>query len=188
MKTIQELEQYAKENYIPIARKDFVTFFKKMVIERNYHDILEIGSAIAYTSIQLAALPDVYVTTIEHNEKRYQQSLANIRNFHLEDKITILLDDAENVFLSLKYDVIFIDAAKTKNQLFFQKFCKNLKENGVIIIDNMRLDDFKKYVSPKKAQFYDKVNEDLRNFLNQLMDYKVQYFDIGDGIAFIEKI
>lgn len=187
MKSIESIEKFAQENYVPIARKDFVDYLKNLVIKRNYHEVLEIGSAIAYTSINLALLKDVYVTTIEHNQKRYNKSIENITDFNLNDKIRIIFDDAENVFLSLKYDVIFIDAAKRKNQLFFDKFKSNLNDNGVIIIDNMRLDDFKKYVSPKKAKFYDNVNEELRKYLESQDDFKITYLDLGDGIVLIEK-
>ena len=66
MKTFEEIEKYAKEKFVPIARKDFVEFFKNLIIENNYHEILEIGSAIGYTTIHLALLENVYVTTIEY--------------------------------------------------------------------------------------------------------------------------
>ena len=39
MKTIEELEQYAVEHYIPIARKDLVAFLIKLVNENNYKKI-----------------------------------------------------------------------------------------------------------------------------------------------------
>ena len=91
-----------------------------------------------------------------------------------------------NLFLSSKFDVIFIDAAKAKNILFFEKYKVNLKENGLIIIDNIDLKDFKKNVSPKKARFYEgKINE-LKDYLASLSDFEVSYEDIGDGIAILK--
>ncbi len=188
MKTIEEMEIFAKENFIPIARKDFITFLKDLIIKRKYHNILEIGSAIGYTAISLALLDDVYVTTIEHDLQRYQQCMVNITDFSLNSKINAIYDDALKVSLSSKYDVIFIDAAKAKNILFFEKFQNNLEDNGVIIIDNMNLNDFKKVASLKKIAFYENKIFELKEYLNNLKKFKVSYLDIGDGIAFIEKV
>ena len=83
--------------------------------------------------------------------------------------------------------MIFIDAAKAKNIKFFEKYEVNLKENGIIIIDNIDLNDFKKNVSPKKARFYEgKINE-LKDYLASLSQYEVSYDDIGDGIAILKR-
>ena len=187
MKTFKEIEEYAAKNFVPIARKDFVEFFKDLIIKNNFHDILEIGSAIGYTTVNLALLENVYVTTIEYNDARYELCMENIKDFNVEDKVLAIHDDALNVFISQKFDVIFIDAAKAKNIKFFEKYEINLKENGIIIIDNIELNDFKKNVSPKKAKFYEgKINE-LNEYLASLTNYDVCYSEIGDGIAILKK-
>ena len=186
MKTLKEIEEYAAKNFVPIARKDFVEYFKELIINNSYHDILEIGSAIGYTTVNLAQLDGVYVTTIEYNDARYELCVENINDFNLQDKVIAIHDDALQVFLSSKFDVIFIDAAKAKNILFFEKYKVNLKENGLIIIDNIELKDFKKNVSPKKARFYEgKINE-LKEYLANLKDFEVTYKDVGDGIAILK--
>ena len=87
MKTFLEIEEYAKKHFVPIARKDFVEYFKNLIIENNYTDILEIGSAIGYTTVNLALLENVYVTTIEYNTERYNLCLENIKDFNVEDKV-----------------------------------------------------------------------------------------------------
>ena len=187
MKTFKEIEEYAAKNFVPIARIDFVEFFKDLIIKNNFHDILEIGSAIGYTTVNLALLENVYVTTIEYNDARYELCMENIKDFNVEDKVLAIHDDALNVFISQKFDVIFIDAAKAKNIKFFEKYEINLKENGIIIIDNIELNDFKKNVSPKKAKFYEgKINE-LKEYLASLTNYDVCYSEIGDGIAILKK-
>ncbi len=187
MKTLQEMEEYAKEHFVPIARKDFIEFLKSFILQNHYHDILEIGSAIGYSAIQLALLNDVYVTTIEQDDKRFAICLQNIYDFHLENKIQAIHDDALSVFISQKYDVIFIDAAKAKNILFFDKYKVNLRNNGIIIIDNMELKDFKKMVQPKKAKFYEEKINELKEYLASLVDFDVTYLDIGDGIALLKR-
>ena len=113
--------------------------------------------------------------------------MENIKDFNVENKVVAIHDDALEVFISQKFDVIFIDAAKAKNIKFFEKYSVNLKENGLIIIDNIELNDFKKNVSPKKAKFYEgKINE-LKEYLANLSDYNVSYLQIGDGIAVLKR-
>ena len=65
---------------------------------------------------------DVHVTTIERDETRYLEALKNIKKCHLEDRITLIFNDALNVELEDNYDLIFIDAAKGKNKEFFNHF------------------------------------------------------------------
>ena len=108
MKTFEEIEQYAKDNFVPIARKDFVAFLQKLVVDNNYTDILEIGSAIGYTTINLALLDNVYVTTIEHDLNRYDLCIENIKDFNVENKVSAINDDALTVFISQKFDLIFV--------------------------------------------------------------------------------
>ena len=79
MKTFKEIEEYAAKNFVPIARKDFVEYFKELIIKNNYHDILEIGSAIGYTTVNLALLENVYVTTIEYNDARYELCMETLK-------------------------------------------------------------------------------------------------------------
>lgn len=187
MKTFKEIEDYATLNYIPIARKDFVDFLIELIKERNYHDVLEIGSAIGYTTTKLALLDGVYVTTIEYDKERYDMCLENIKDFQVEDKVNAINDDALNVFISLKFDVIFIDAAKAKNIKFFEKYEHNLKDNGIIIIDNMNMLDFKKHASPKKIAFYEGKIQELKDYLSSRDEYITTYSDVGDGIAMVCK-
>lgn len=187
MDILVKIKKYALDNHVPIARDEFVEFVCDFIKKNNYTSVLEIGTAIAYTAISLALLENVYVTTIEHDEKRFCEAEKNIKEAALEDKITLIFDDAQNVFLSLKYDLIFIDAAKMKNQLFFDKFSNNLSEGGTIIIDNMELFDFKKHVSKYRYKnFYD-ANEKLKKYLTSLDNYHVEFLNIGDGIALIHK-
>ena len=105
----------------------------------------------------------------------------------MQDKVIAIHDDALEVFISSKFDVIFIDAAKAKNIKFFEKYKVNLKENGIIIIDNIDLKDFKANVSPKKALFYENKINELKDYLASLKDFEVTYLEVGDGIALLKR-
>ena len=78
---MEELEKYAKENKVPIMQKDGILYLCNYIKENNIKNILEIGSAIGYSSIMMASInKDIKVTTIEKDEDRYTYTLSgNVR-------------------------------------------------------------------------------------------------------------
>ena len=58
---------------------------------------------------------------------KIKQEKEVFKKFDLENRITLIYNDALNVELDNEFDLIFIDAAKGKNQDFFNHFEKNLK-------------------------------------------------------------
>ena len=53
---MKELEEYAKINNIPIMQKDGILYLINYIKENNIKNILEIGSAIGYSSIMMASI------------------------------------------------------------------------------------------------------------------------------------
>ena len=80
---------------------------------------------------------DVCVTTIERDKDRYIEAVKNIKEFNLEDRITLILADALAFNTDEQFDLIFIDAAKSQYIKFFEKFSKNLKQKCFIVTDNI---------------------------------------------------
>ena len=73
MGSIEDLEKYAKENNVPIMQKDGINFLKKYISGHNIKNILEIGSAIGYSAIQMALVnKEIKIVTIEKDEVRYK--------------------------------------------------------------------------------------------------------------------
>ena len=80
---LEEIENYAKLNHIPIMEKDGIMFLKDYIKKNNIKKILEIGSAIGYSAIQMALVDDdIYITTIERDSIRYEEALRNISKFN----------------------------------------------------------------------------------------------------------
>ena len=136
---INEIRTYAKENNVPIMLDDGIEYLTNYIIKNNVNSVLEIGTAIGYSAIMMAlANPSLSVTTIERDEKRYLEALKNIKKLNLENRITLIFNDALDVNITGKFDLIFIDAAKAQSIKFFEKFEKNLNPTGVIITDNIK--------------------------------------------------
>lgn len=184
---IEEIEKYARDNNIPIMLKDGIEFLEDYIRKNNIKKILEIGSAIGYSAIKMALVSnDIEVTTIEKDELRYKIAIDNINKFMLDKRIHIINDDAFNVELDQKYDLIFIDAAKSQYIKFFELFSKNLNEDGVIISDNLNFHGYVKNPSEIKnrnlRQLVRKINEYVV-FLKKNSEFDTTFIDIGDGIG-----
>lgn len=187
-----QIEEYAKENYIPIMLKDGIEYLCDYIRKNNIKNILEIGSAIGYSAIKMALVSDdINVTTIEKDEERYNIAVSNIHKFNLDNRIDIILKDAKEVELTSKFDLIFIDASKGNNIYFFNKFASNLVDNGVIITDNLsfhgRVEDANLITSKNQLGIVNKI-KDFINFLDNNKDFTTTYISVGDKIAISKRI
>ena len=147
---IKEIKKYALENKVPIMMDDVIDFLTTFIIKNQIKSVLEIGTAIGYSAIMMAlSNPYVTITSIERDEVRYLEALKNIKKLNLEDRITLIFKDALDVKLPDKFDLVFIDAAKSQSIRFFEQFSRNLNKNGFIITDNM---DFHGYVKKDEKE------------------------------------
>ena len=184
---INELEKYAKDNNIPIMLKDGIEYLCNYIKKHNIKSILEIGSAIGYSSIMMALVnKNIKIMTIEKDLNRYNIAVSNIKKFNLEKQITILNEDALNFETNEKFDLIFIDASKGNNINFFNKFKNNLNNNGVIITDNLSfhglVEDERLIKTKNQRSLVNKIKNYL-DFLDNNNDFITTYVDVGDKIS-----
>ena len=186
---IIEMEHYAQEHNVPIIEKASISFIMKFIKENNIKNVLEIGSAIGYSTILMASSKeDVTVTTIERDETRYMECLKNVKACGLDKKINVVYQDALEVNLSndMNFDLIFIDAAKGQYIKFFEKFKYFLKSPGYIITDNIK---FHGYVGHSdelengNLKSLVKKIEGYIDFLDNNAEFKTSFYDIGDGLS-----
>lgn len=186
---LKELEVYAAENNVPIVHKEVAEFLKVLLKVQKPMRILEVGCAIGYSSILFASTvgKDVQIITVERNEKMIEQAKKNIKEAGLENNITILEGDAEEMLKSVEgeFDMIFLDAAKGQYKLFYDMVIDKLKVDGLLISDNILYkgmvahDDF--VIRRKKT-----IVKRMRNYLDYICtcDYlSTSLIPIGDGVA-----
>ena len=185
---ILEMESYASEHNVPIIEKDSIAFIMKYIKANDIKNILEIGSAIGYSTILMASVsPDVTVTTIERDETRYMECLKNVKKCGFEQKINVVFQDALEVNLNdAKYDMIFIDAAKGQYTKFFEKFKYFLKDGGVIISDNLKFHGHvgkSSEIESKNLRSLVSKLEDYIEFLKENKEFETNFYDVGDGLS-----
>ena len=184
---MKELEEYAKINNIPIMQKDGILYLINYIKENNIKNILEIGSAIGYSSIMMASInSDIRITTIERDKDRYDLAVFNIKKYNLDKQINIIYGDAVDTDITGMYDLIFIDAAKGKNIFFFEKYKNNLVKGGTIITDNLSfhglVEDSDLVKTKNQRGIVNKI-KDFISFLDNNEEFATEYIPVGDKIA-----
>ncbi len=180
---LEKIEKYALENSVPIMQKEGIEFLSNFIKENNIKSILEIGSAIGYSAILMALIDDdIKIVTVERDEVRYLEAVKNIKNFNLENQISIYNMDAFDFETDLKFDLLFIDAAKAQNKKFFIKF----KENTLkyIMTDNLNFHGYTKDTATSRnmRQLLRKIDE-YKLFLKENYNDVTKFYDVGDGIS-----
>jgi O-methyltransferase family protein len=189
---IREMRTYAEEENVPIMQRDGINFLVEQIIKKDVKNILEIGTAIGYSAIIMAFVRDnIKITSVERDEKRYLKAVKNVKKAHLEDRINLIFNDALEVNIKDKYDLIFIDAAKAQNIKFFEKFKDNLNEKGLIITDNMNfhgLTEKEEEIKSRNLRALVRKIKNYRKYLEENTEFKTEFLNIGDGIAISKRV
>ena len=187
-----EMKKYARYNWIPVILDDSLEFIKDILEKQKPKKILEIGTAIGYSSAIFSEyLEDGgKIDTLEISHKAVLLAKANHKMLGVDGKINIIEGDALELLPTLneKYDVIFIDGPKSHYIQYLPYCLKLLNENGTIIADNviykgMVLSDYNEHKQrtavTKLREFIDKVEND------KTLDSHL--YDVGDGVMVIRR-
>lgn len=184
----KEMEHYAKINNVPIMLKDGIDYLVNYVIDNNIDSILELGTAIGYSTIKLRSVSK-RITSIERDINRYNIALNNVELSNL-DNIELILGDIADVNITSKYDLIFIDASKGHNIEFINKYKNNLNEGGTIIIDNV---DFHGLVGnsgtikSRNLRSLVRKIEKFIEYLDKQEEFNVEKVNVGDGLIILKE-
>ena len=161
--------------------------------------VLEIGTAVGFSAVNMALEAGVIVDTIEKDKKMYNNALKNVSDNKLENKINVYNYDALEFPISLiennKYDLIFIDAAKAQYQKFFEKYESLLADGGIIVSDNLLfhgfVDAYDENIEIEGSRNLKALVRKIDRFNKWLLnndEYDTTFLDIGDGIAISKKV
>lgn len=141
---IRAIEQEAKQENIPIIRKETAALLKVLLRMKKPQRLLEVGAAVGFSSILMSEYTgeECQITTIEKFEPRIIKARENIKKMGKEKKVTLLEGDALEILkgLSPSYDFIFMDAAKAQYIHFFPEVMRLLEVGGVLVSDNVLQD------------------------------------------------
>jgi len=192
---LSEIEEQALKETIPIVTPMVGNFLNMLVLTDKAQTILEIGTAIGYSTIWLARAAKVtggHVTTIDMNKDRLARARENIEQAGLGDQVTALEGDARKLLKTLDatYDFVFIDAAKGEYIEYLSLIYPLIAAGGLLVVDNVL---FRGWVVPGStfAPKYDRMVGGLRQFLEDLSrnpDFSTTVLPFGDGVSISRRI
>ena len=104
--------------------------------------ILEIGTFTGYATICLAEglTEDGIIHTIEVNREMEEMLNSHFKLTNVEKKVRLHFGPAADIVPGLEednFDIVFIDADKKNNYIYFELIFDKVKSGGLIIIDNV---------------------------------------------------
>lgn len=137
-----EIRREAIRDHVPIIRGDTEDLLRILLRMKKPERILEVGTAIGFSSVFMAESSSAVITTIENDPARYERAKANIGMAGMEDRITPLFGDAALLLKELEgpWDFIFMDAAKGQYIHFLPDVVRLMAQEGVLVSDNVLQD------------------------------------------------
>lgn len=185
---LREMEEFASFNKIPILNRESAEFLEQVVLIHRPKKVLEIGTAIGYSTIRVARnlRSKGVIETLELSKENIANAKKFIAKSDCGEKINIIEGDALKIMpkLTEKYDLIFLDADKEDYEKLFYNSLNLLNKRGVIFIDNLLWHGFpaSKDVPPKYKRSTEHIRKFNKLFVSQ-KGLKATILSVGDGIG-----
>jgi len=182
-----EMEQFAAANKIPILDSHSCTFLEFLVSVHKPRIVLEIGTAIGYTSIRLARVLGTTdsILTLEKSKPNIKLAQEFITRSGLSN-ITIVEGDALQTIPTIteELDFVFLDADKEDYSALFELAKEKLKVGGIMVVDNLLWHGMaaKENIDVK----YERSTEFIRAFNDQFFsdtNFQTSFIPLGDGLG-----
>ena len=181
------VKERALENHIPIIMDDTLEKIKEILETEKPKKILEIGTAVGYSaSCFVKYAENVVVDTIELDEERAKEAIENVKKIGISENINIMIGNAVEILpaLSGEYDIVFIDAAKSKYSIFLEEGIRLIRNGGLILADNVL---YKGYVMSDYNKHKQRTAvRNLREYIKEVTEnpnLETESLEIGDGLA-----
>ncbi len=181
----------AVKNQVPVMRPETRELLKTQLIMKKPMQILEIGTAVGYSSIYMSnyLAEGGRITTIELDEERVKVARSNIADTNKQDIIKVIQGDAYEVLKTLSddyYDFAFVDAAKGQYINYYPDVMRVVKSGGVIVSDNVLQDgdvlESHFTVDKRNRTIHDRMREYLYTITHDDR-LETALVSVGDGVA-----
>ena len=186
-KEFEIVKERALENHVPIIMDDTLEVVKNILEKEKPTRILEIGTAVGYSaSCFVKYAPEVIVDTIELDEVRANEAIENVKKIGVDENINIMIGNAVEILptLSGEYDLVFIDAAKSKYSIFLSEGIRLIRNGGLILADNVL---YKGYVMSDYNKHKQRTAvRHLREYIKEVTEnpnLETEILEVGDGLA-----
>ncbi len=189
-KEIADFREECDKRQLPIIHEEVANFIKVILHLHKPLKILELGTAVGFSSFFMAKTIDdnrLKIKTVERRNTFIEEASEKLNQYKYKGNIEILPGDALEVLKNLdeEFDLIFIDAAKSK-YLDFLPYCfKLLKKDGIIISDNVLYKGMianEDFVERRQKTIVRKMRKYLKTISNH-KSMESSILPLGDGVA-----
>lgn len=193
MKTLQQIEQFARERYIPVMLDDTKELLYNTVKDRQPKRILEIGTAIGYSGIVMLSACGATLNTVEMDENNANMARENFALFGVSDRVNLFVGDAREIigYLSGQYDFIFLDGPKGQYKAFLPYLTDLLEVGGTLVCDNALYKGLVENVPDNPRHKHITVARNMRAFLDEITTsdrFSTTLYRVGDGVTISVKL
>ncbi|GAB4291126.1 MAG: O-methyltransferase [Ignavibacteriaceae bacterium] len=190
---LMDMESFASKKNIPILNWQSAEFLEQLILLKEPRRVLEIGTAIGYSTIRIARSlkKKSTIDTIEKSRDNIALAEEYITKAGLFDKVNIIEGDAIDVMpkLNKKYQFIFLDADKEDYKTMFNYSLILLKKGGVIVVDNLLWHGYAASVRvPASYKVSTSFIRDFNNIFCTHPNLKTTIIPVGDGLGIGIKI
>ena len=180
-----DLRKYAIENDVPIMNSQTKELIISILEIAKPKKILEIGTAIGYSSLCFKKYTGADITTIELDKETADVARENFKKYNVD--INLINDDAMKALRDINqgFDFIFIDANKSRYLDYFKITSKLLNKGGIIIADNVlfRGEVCNDDIMEKRKNTLVKRLRNFLAYITDLEDFTTSVIPIGDGLT-----
>ena len=183
---LYSLVEHSTTSHLQIS-PDQSEFLKIIIKLGNYKNILELGTYLGYSTLGMALTTSGTITTIDKDDRFIKKAYIFWEKSNVNHKIKFIrgmaLDEIEKLPLN-SFDMIFVDADKTNNILYYEKCKSLLSDNGLIIFDNVL---WKGKVSEDTKDSKALKIKEFNNYVKNDNYFEVSLISIGDGMMLCKK-
>lgn len=186
---LKKMDEYAMMWRVPVIRAAEREFLVGVVKTASPRSVLEIGTAIGYSTLLVAAHSDaaVRVTTLELDGERAAVARDFINQSPWSKRVEILVGDAAESITALsgRYDFVFIDAAKGQYLKYLRLIEPLLLDGAVVVADNVLFRGYVRglAVTPRRYRTIVKRLNAYLDFVTQSPQWHTDIYEAGDGMA-----
>ncbi|QDR80822.1 O-methyltransferase [Sporomusa termitida] len=183
------MQAYAARNHVPIISQDGRLLLQAVAAATQPASVLEIGTAIGYSTLLLAAnmAPNGRIITLEKDEGRIAVAKQFLAAAGVSTPVTMIAGDAGEIIprLAGTFDLVFIDAAKGQYLDYLYKVMDKLSPEAVVIADNVLFRGWvlDEQAAPRRFRTIIKRLKAYLDFVTNDLRFKTTIQPIGDGMA-----
>lgn len=185
----EDMKAYARIHNVPILRDAELPLFRRLIMTANPVSVLEIGTAIGYSTLQIAAClgKNSHITTIEIDAERIAAARHFISRSPYASAIRLIEGDGTALIGKLPetWDFVFLDGPKGQYSRQLRSIMPHLRPRALIVADNVRYHDMV-YIDGVVPHKHRTAVERLHEFMRLISDadhFESVFFENGDGMT-----